>query len=73
MAIRTVKAKVPALGPGESVIVRLRINAESHWDIYLSDEGAAVGQCGYVSRPSHHDLVLLPVGSAVRDCEVAVA
>ncbi len=73
VAIRTVKANVPALGPGESVIVRLRINAESHWDVYLKDQGVAVGQCGYVARPSHHDLILLPVGSAVRDCEVTVA
>ena len=73
VGIRTLKAKVPALRPGESVVVRLRINAESHWDIYLSDEGSAVGQCGYVDRPSHHDLILLPAGTSVRECEVAVA
>ena len=71
VGIKSRTAQVPLLNPGQSTVVRIRINAEAGWDVSFGDVKA--GECGYIDGPSQHQLILVSPGRPKRDCEVPVA
>jgi hypothetical protein len=79
VGIKDRQVAVGRLGPGASTVVRMRFNAESHWDVYLLDQAAKkhLGTCGYTGtipgRPSENTVRLVSgAGAPSRDCVIAL-
>lgn len=77
--IKTQEMHVPALEPGASATIRMRINAESHWEILAvsGEKRTLLGACGYTGttpgRPSENTLhIVRASGGAVHDCVVSL-
>jgi hypothetical protein len=77
--IKTQEVPIPSLEAGASTTVRMRINAEIHWEIYAArgDRRTLLGVCGYTGttpgRPSENTLRIVPPSNdSGRDCVVSL-
>jgi hypothetical protein len=77
--IKTREMPVPPLEPGASATIRMRINAESHWEMLIvsGDRRTLLGACGYTGttpgRPSENTLRIVPAsGGPAHDCVVSL-
>lgn len=79
VGIKTRQVAVDRLEPDASTIVRIRLNAESHWDVYrvVGSEKKHLGTCGYTGttpgRPTENTLRLVSHAEGQsRDYKVSV-
>jgi hypothetical protein len=79
VGIKTREIPVERLAPGATTVVRMRFNAESHWDVYLLKPTGKkhLGSCGYTGttpgRATEHTVHLVAATeAAARDCSIAV-
>ena len=79
VAIKSHEMPVGRLTPGASTVLTMRLNAESHWDIFLvrGNTRKHLGTCGYTGttpgRPTEHTLrVVQSRDGDDHDCIVAL-